>query len=241
VALNMATNITSVSIDGKLCQWKLATSSTAEWTPTLSLDLKWDKHDVNITCLAVFGEEILVGSESGFVFQVSKTDGVFAVVGTKHDGPVTSLSFNPRTKLLVSSSLDWTCRVTSLLSLNSSNPVSAKTGATTAPHKESLVSLGNYVAESRFSPTHPGVFASVDADGKLVAWMHEKGFWSAFSTCSASPYAIRKLCWSREGDLLVTGTTRGVVRVWDLKSSDLMLRGSSAERERERVQMEMNL
>jgi len=221
VGVLCAATLTSLSSDGKLCQWDAAAlnDTTEAWRPSASVELTWEKREVGACCLALIGEDILVGCEAGFVYRVASDDGVVSAA-RRHDGPVTSVCFWPHpssTRLVLSSSFDWTCAV----------HAGARTSSATA---------GNMVAHAGFSPVHPGVFASVDADGKLTLWAHAKGEWAAAASVAASPFALRRLAWTRDGARVCTGSTRGVVRVFALLAEELSMRGSTTQRERERIE-----
>jgi len=221
VGLVCAATLTSLSSDGKLCQWDAAAlnDNTEAWRPSASVELTWEKREVGACCLALVGEDILVGCEAGVVYRVTLSDGVVSAT-RRHDGPVTSVCFWPHpssTRLMLSSSFDWTCAV--------------HAGA-----RSSSASASNMVAHAGFSPVHPGVFASVDADGKLTLWAHAKGEWAAATSVAASPFALRRLAWTRDGARVCTGSTRGVVRVFAVLAEELSMRGSTTQRERERIE-----
>ena len=103
--------------------------------------------------------------------------------------------------LFLSSSFDWTVN---LWHAKKDKPI------------KTFESSQEYVFDVQWSPTHPAVFASVDADGYIDVWdinrdtvmpiVHKK-------VNEKKPLPLNVLKWSRDGRRIATGDSEGFISV----------------------------
>ncbi|CEM37960.1 unnamed protein product [Vitrella brassicaformis CCMP3155] len=65
-------------------------------------------------------------------------------------------------------------------------------------------------------PHHPAVFASVDGEGNLDVWDLNKDLESPHVRVNSGESAMNHLCWSPDGRRLVSGTSEGIIAVWNV-------------------------
>eukprot|EP00940_MAST-03C_sp_MAST-3C-sp2_P001459 g1459.t1 len=150
-----------------------------------------------------------------------------------HFGPVTSVDFHSgagglsrsydSSHLLLSASIDWTCKLWDLK--RSTSPICE------------FQCVNDYVLDVRWSPTHPAVFAASDAVGSLQLWnlnaKHETPILRTNPSGAASKSAARALnCarWSTTGGKIATGDSTGVVSLYDVHSDIVSPRSDAAAR-----------
>lgn len=153
-----------------------------------------------------------MGSEDFNIYQCNhRQEGNVSKILKDHDAPVTSVHVHPgvgqsekhgeMSELLLSASMDWTvklwCPNTKL------DPV------------VTFESAQEYVYDARWSPTHPAVFASCDAEGFVDIWninantevpIVRKGI-----TERSTP--LNCLRWSNDGRRIAVGDSQGHVTI----------------------------
>ncbi|EMC93402.1 hypothetical protein BAUCODRAFT_239489 [Baudoinia panamericana UAMH 10762] len=187
VGTQNASSIISVSTDGVVCAW----STDMLTTPQEFLELHspnpsaYKTDDVAPTCISFPASDpthFLAGTEQGAIHPVHRYDRAGAKAGIDartsylgHAAPVTALDFHPsRGKidlgdLFVSSGMDWTIK------LWRAKPPSSSGSGTISGQAEQVrplldIQREDTVYDVRWSPTKPGVFASVDGGGSLDVW-----------------------------------------------------------------------
>ncbi|KAL0832458.1 hypothetical protein ABMA28_000689 [Loxostege sticticalis] len=158
-----AHNLISVSTDGRMCTWSLDMLSQPQ--ETLELQHRQSKA-VAVTCMGFPHGDVnnfVLGSEDGNVYTGSlygQRAGVSDCIEA-HAGPVTALSCHcapaaaDLAHLYLTASVDWSVKLWS------------------SKENKALYSFedsGDYVSDVRWSPTHPALFAAVDAAGRLDLW-----------------------------------------------------------------------
>lgn len=215
-----AHNLISVSTNGRMCTWEINKMSA----PKECIELKTrpsgakttiKETDVNVTCLASPESEFnqfFVGSEDGTVCDCSR-HGAKSGVNERfegHFGPVTGIDFHfgagqrDFSDFFLTSSMDWTVKL-----WNKKNPGSAI---------HSFENGNDYVYDVKWSPTHPGVFASVDGTGTLSVWNLNEDYEMARAQVQLSNHALNRVSWSADGAKILTGNTQGQVYVYDVAS-----------------------
>eukprot|EP00171_Calliarthron_tuberculosum_P022527 IDg22527t1 len=154
-----------------------------------------------------------------------------------HRAPVTSLSVHPTSRkwpmisdLVLSASMDWSMRLCSLGAASAD-----------APAKEFNIGMPAIVADVKWSPVHPCIFATGDEAGGVSLFDVERSYMStgppscrhtfkeSGSRISATP-SINRVQWSKDGRQLSAGDIQGSVSVW--RCSDKLVDSSSQEWER---------
>ena len=107
-----------------------------------------------------------VGSEDFKIYQCQKQDGSVQGIFQDHHAPLTAVQVHPgqsqsdkhseMADLLISSSMDWTVKLWQ--------------PRTRAKPLMTFESGQEYVYDVQWSPVHPSVFASCDADGFVDVW-----------------------------------------------------------------------
>jgi len=133
-----------------------------------------------------------------------------------HQGPVTQVHVHPgfsqserhseMSDLFLTSSFDWTVN---LWHNKSEKPI------------KTFESSQEYVFDVQWSPTHPGVFGSVDAEGYLDVWdinnQTDAPIWrKKINTGSAKwqeALPLNALKWSRDGRRIATGDSEGFISI----------------------------
>ena len=232
-----AATLVSASSDGKLCTW----NSDVLVDPLSEIDLrdeKDEKIEVNATCLAFTGRDsaaVVLGADDGKVYKARLYDppGVYESLRV-HEGPVTALDGHPFTKegafgagssssaadLYLTASCDWTIK---LWSHKLARPLFRFEGAQ------------DYVADVKWSPTHPAVFASVDGGGHMALWHLTRdvelpvarlvvgapagaasGALGGSGSGGGSGPGLARCRWSRNGAHLAVGDSSGGLHVFDV-------------------------
>jgi len=218
--------LVTVSNDGKMCTWNLEKMNAP--VEKSSLQVKEEVGDTAISkpisCTSVDfsqhdSEKFFVGGESGTMYSASRHSQNLNKIEAHHC-PVTSVHCHPLTSaddagigngLVVSSSLDWTCRLwgedrSNLLPLHTFNDYT------------------EYVYDVKWSPTHPSMFASGDGNGVVTLWNLSRVWnvpmarFSVGHDDAVSKSAVNRLSWSMEGKFLAAGDTNGAVTLLEVSS-----------------------
>jgi dynein intermediate chain len=132
-----------------------------------------------------------------------------------HFGPVTAMDFHPgafglsrfydSSELMLSSSVDWTCKLWDL--------------------KKSPLPLcefqctNDYVLDVKWSPKHPAVFAASDGEGSLQLWnLNKSTDTPVFRTQGKS--ALNCVRWSTNGEHIAAGSSDGTLDVYKVSGLD---------------------
>eukprot|EP00939_MAST-03C_sp_MAST-3C-sp1_P000470 g470.t1 len=149
-----------------------------------------------------------------------------------HFGPVTAMDFHKgvgglsrsydATHLLLSSSIDWTCKLWDLK--KSPRPLCE------------FQCANDYVLDVQWSPSHPAVFAAADAMGSLQLWNLNAKLEAPIvrtsdkNASSRSARALNRVRWNGAGDKLLTGDSAGVLSLYDVHSDIASPRPEEAAR-----------
>eukprot|EP01059_Diplonema_ambulator_P006401 TRINITY_DN1611_c0_g1_i2.p1 TRINITY_DN1611_c0_g1~~TRINITY_DN1611_c0_g1_i2.p1 ORF type:complete len:616 (+),score=149.95 TRINITY_DN1611_c0_g1_i2:579-2426(+) len=209
-------SLVSVSSDGRVCTWSLQNMNA----PTDSQVLYQMSdvggvplpEEIQATSLAFRDNEtskFYLGSETGALLSCTKTPSATEALDG-HASPITALHCHPAnpnqagddySDLVLTSSMDWTCK---LWQPNKSN--------------KPLISFDeytDYVYDVKWSPVHPGLFASVDGSGSLSLWNLLETMEMPVANVSASRKAASRLAWSNDGKSIVVGDAGGDITLWD--------------------------
>ena len=129
-----------------------------------------------------------------------------------HNAPITSVHVHPgmsqsekhgeMNELLLSSSMDWTVK---LWSPN-----------TKFEPLYTFESSQEYVYDAQWSPTHPGVFATCDAEGYVDVWNINRDKERSIERKQfqeKNPRPLNCLRWSKDGRRLAVGDSKGYVTI----------------------------
>lgn len=173
IGTEKANTIISVSNDGHFCSWPMEMFTS----PQRFFDLKHNTKEVCVTCMGFPQEEsndFYIGAEDNAIYcgqmhstsAINKDGNGIIDIFQSHHAPVTSISLHPTpvtwskgheySHIMLSSSMDWSIKLW--------NPKMGKYPIA------SFESSQDYVFDVKWSPVHPSVFASCDADGYLDLW-----------------------------------------------------------------------
>ncbi|XP_046963506.1 cytoplasmic dynein 1 intermediate chain isoform X4 [Vanessa cardui] len=208
-----AHNLISVSTDGRMCSWSLDMLSQPQ--ETLELQHRQSKA-VAVTCMDFPHADVnnfVLGSEDGNIYtgcrhgqRAGVSDSVEA-----HAGAVTAVSCHAApaaldlAHLYLSASVDWSVKLWS-----------------TKENKAlySFEDSGDYVADVRWSPIHPALFAAVDAAGRLDLWnLNRDTEVPIASVTSEGGVAFNRVSWSPSGQHVTAGDDSGKIWVYELAES----------------------
>ncbi|XP_045766188.1 cytoplasmic dynein 1 intermediate chain isoform X11 [Maniola jurtina] len=205
-----AHNLISVSTDGRMCSWSLDMLSQPQ--ETLDLHHRQNKA-VAVTCMAFPHADVnnfVLGSEDGNIYtgcRHGQRAGVSESVEA-HAGPVTAVACHAApaaldlSHLYLSASVDWSVKLWSL------------------KENKALYSFedsGDYVADVRWSPAHPALFAAVDAAGRLDLWnLNRDTEVPIASVMSETGVAFNRVSWSPSGGHVTAGDDAGKIWVYEL-------------------------
>lgn len=233
--------IITIDTDGKLCNWNLTNLSE----PVESFQLrKTNSKDVSIQCMAlsklINPNSIICGSEDGSLYQTmiktNKPGTILSTFQNAHNGYITSLDYHPINDCFLSSGADWTIK------LWVPNPL-----ANSFTLLYTFESSENYVIGVAWHPVHPGIFAAIDADSRLIIYdltnsNCQTPLCRINTSCSTSTNSIPNtsdiptcISWSLDGTRLFIGYMNGNVimcnadsklyqpnrNVWDLFNQQL--------------------
>lgn len=208
-----AHNLISVSTDGRMCSWSLDMLSQPQ--ETLELQHRQSKA-VAVTCMAFPHGDVnnfVLGSEDGNIYtgcRHGQRAGVSESVEA-HAGPVTAVSCHAApgsldlAHLYLSASVDWSVKLWS-----------------TKENKAlySFEDSGDYVADVRWSPIHPALFAAVDAGGRLDLWNLNRDTEVPIATVMAEGgAAFNRVSWSPSGTHVTAGDDCGKIWVYEVAES----------------------
>lgn len=228
-------SIVSISNDGKMCTWKpkvLADPKDYSFLHTPKKLISDEKSAPDSMAQATVGggdgrqpinahcmdfaegeqETFYVGSEDFSIYQCN-TRSEFSVQSKLdgHHAPITSVDVHPgisqsekhseMSDLLLSSSMDWTVRLWA--------PKSRMSPIMT------FESAQEYVYDAQWSPTHPSVFASCDAEGYVDIWNINKDHETPIvrKRIEDRPKPFNCLRWSKDGRRMAVGDSAGYVTV----------------------------
>eukprot|EP00929_Paragymnodinium_shiwhaense_P087068 TRINITY_DN47377_c0_g1_i1.p1 TRINITY_DN47377_c0_g1~~TRINITY_DN47377_c0_g1_i1.p1 ORF type:complete len:664 (+),score=149.82 TRINITY_DN47377_c0_g1_i1:162-2153(+) len=238
VGTQNATNLVSVSNDGRLCVWSLAMLALPQETVDLKNETK-NRRDLAVMSMCFPENEtntLYVGAEDGSVCQCHIHGSKVGVteVYEGHEGPVTGLDMHPRAvaaqygveaagDLAVSTSFDWSIKVWSVK--QSQWPVL------------SLDNFEDYVYDARWHPTHPAVFASVDGEGHVDLWNLNRNLEAPVERCThpSRRLAMNHCHWSADGKKLVAGDSEGMLSIFAVDRTVSHPRNEDYERFQDRV------
>ncbi|KAF0718288.1 Aste57867_1785 [Aphanomyces stellatus] len=124
-----------------------------------------------------------------------------------HFGPITSMQYHPllpshQDTLLLTSSVDWSCRLWSQKS--GDKPIM------------SFEPANDYVYDIRWSPVHPGLFCTADGSGKASVWNISQDSEIPAAEVQVSERALNKVRWTADGKRLMLGDSAGDTYVYDV-------------------------
>lgn len=116
-----------------------------------------------------------------------------------HPGVSQNDRYTDMTELVLTGSMDWT--------VNLWNPKESTKPLCT------FESSQEYVYDVQWSPTHPSVFASCDAEGYVDVWNinRDKEMPQVRKQISEKPRPINTLRWSKDGRRIAVGDSQGFV------------------------------
>ncbi|XP_039749437.1 cytoplasmic dynein 1 intermediate chain isoform X13 [Pararge aegeria] len=208
-----AHNLISVSTDGRMCSWSLDMLSQPQ--ETLDLHHRQNKA-VAVTCMAFPHADVnnfVLGSEDGNIYTGCRHGQRAGVADSveAHAGPVTAVACHAApaaldlSHLYLSASVDWSVKLWSL------------------KENKALYSFedsGDYVADVRWSPAHPALFAAVDAAGRLDLWnLNRDTEVPIASVMSEGGVAFNRVSWSPSGGHVTAGDDSGKIWVYELAES----------------------
>ncbi|KAJ1607269.1 dynein intermediate chain [Cryptosporidium canis] len=234
-------SIITIDTDGKLCNWNLTNLSE----PVESFQLrKTNSKDVSIQCMTlsrlINPNSIICGSEDGSIYQTmiktNKPGTISSTFQNAHNGYVTSLDYHPINDCFLSSGADWTIKLWVPNQLANSFTL-----------LYTFESSENYVIGVAWHPVHPGIFAAIDADSRLIIYdltnsNCQTPLCKINTSCSTSTNSIPNTSdiptcvnWSMDGTRLFIGYMNGNVimcnadsrlyqpnrNVWDLFNQQL--------------------
>ncbi|CAG5052568.1 unnamed protein product [Parnassius apollo] len=203
-----AHNLISVSTDGRMCSWSLDMLSQPQ--ETLDLQHRQSKA-VAVTAMGFPHGDVnnfVLGSEDGNIYTGCRHGaraGVSECVEA-HAGPVTAVSCHAApgaldlAHLYLSASMDWSVK---LWSTKQPRPL------------YSFEDSGDYVADARWSPQHPALFAAADAAGRLDLWNLNRDTEVPVASVQAGG-ALNRVAWSASGAHLVAGDDAGKIYLYEL-------------------------
>lgn len=224
-------NIVSISNDGKMCVWKpkilqdpkdhftLDINQQPRAGPGIStigktpaqITAEAQSGHVNVHCIDFVegeSEKFFVGSEDFNIYQCTipkeNTNPVHNCF-YGHNAPVTSVHVHPgvsqndryaeMTELVLSASMDWTV----ILWNSKKKPLFI------------FESSQEYVYDVQWSPTHPSVFATCDAEGYVDVWNINRDKEMPVERKQVSNKPINCLRWSKDGRRIAVGDAQGFV------------------------------
>ncbi|KAJ3258464.1 hypothetical protein HK103_003586 [Boothiomyces macroporosus] len=223
VGTQNAHNLVSISTDGVICTWQLDTLANPQELIeiTLSPDINM-ADDVSVTCHAFLNSEtsvLYVGSEKGNIYQVNRFEraGIKAGIDSNvsyedHKSSVSALDPHPSMhpdfqNLILSSSFDWTIKLW--------NTQQYKSSSTIKPIK-SFEESRDFIADVKWCPTHPSVFASVDGSGNLDLFNLINSEIPISSIQSPSERGYNKLAWDKLGNKVACGSLDGSIQIYEV-------------------------
>ena len=79
----------------------------------------------------------------------------------------------------------------------------------------SMERASDYVLDAEWSPSHPSVFASSDAEGYIDLWNLNKDTEEPFNHYNVGDKAINKITWSNDAKKLAAGDSAGAIYIFN--------------------------
>ncbi|CAJ0586000.1 unnamed protein product, partial [Mesorhabditis spiculigera] len=225
VGTHNSSNLVSISTDGKMCSWNV--DNLAQPVDMKMLSAKSDRglRSIHPTCMAFPANDCsnyVVGAEDGIVHLLSRhgSNAENQLIEQQffegHSAPISAVSFHRTpinaqidfSHLFLSASCDWSVKLWSI-----KDPLL----------RHSFEMHTEYVYDVQWSPVHPALFATIDADGTLCLWnLNEdiEGPVAKIPIDKENGQAQgRKLAFSLNGQFIVTGDDHGTVNVFELQEN----------------------
>ncbi|CAD6186731.1 unnamed protein product [Caenorhabditis auriculariae] len=222
IGTNNAHNLVSISTDGRMCSWNVDNlTQPVDGKELMNMAGK------QIPCMTMSFpvadmNNFVVGSEDGKISAISRHGAAQAsakefAAFEGHSAPVTSVAFHRATgavdfsHLFLSASVDWTVKLWS----------------TKDPQlRFSFESHCDFVYDAAWSPVHPAVFTSIDAEGNLFLWNLNEDTEGPVARMQPGKEgsSLRKVCWSDDGRQVCVGDNEGNVYVYEVHESMYVLR-----------------
>ncbi|CAI2352199.1 unnamed protein product [Caenorhabditis sp. 36 PRJEB53466] len=230
VGTRNAHNFVSLSRDGKICSWNVDNLTqpvdgkdlvTKEGKTASATRMSFPIGEMQTFVVGTDTGEILAASRNGADPAVIKTD----VCYKGHSGTLTGIEFHRASgvvdfsHLFISSSHDWTIKLWSTKDANL---------------KFSFESHPDLVLDVAWSPVHPAVFASIDADGNLFVWNLNEDVEGPVARLRAGNEGetvyMNRLIWSPDGKHVFVGDDEGRVHMYDVRESLYVLKSEEWNR-----------
>eukprot|EP00756_Hemistasia_phaeocysticola_P021600 Hpha_TRINITY_DN15784_c0_g1::TRINITY_DN15784_c0_g1_i1::g.37784::m.37784/K10415/DYNC1I, DNCI; dynein intermediate chain, cytosolic len=216
--------LVTLSADGKICTWQM--EKLAAPTDSTSLVLAMDvggtvvPRELFATSLGfrdMDASKFFIGSDNGMLFAGNRSSPGSNLEGLEgHTSPITSLHCHPVNPgshedfgdLILTSSMDWTCKLWMPARSNR--------------HLFSFDEHTDFVYDARWSPEHPSVFASVDGSGTLSVYHLGESMETPLakgqvvSPSSDRPRACSCLSWTGDGRFVGVGSAAGDMSIWQV-------------------------
>eukprot|EP00755_Sulcionema_specki_P034102 Sspe_Gene.20886::Locus_7715_Transcript_1_1_Confidence_1.000_Length_2114::g.20886::m.20886/K10415/DYNC1I, DNCI; dynein intermediate chain, cytosolic len=216
-------SLVTLSTDGRMCVWHLEKLTSPVETNLLhkmvEMGVSVVTKDIQAISLA-FREndanKFYIGSENGLLLGGSRSSSTLGPdVYEGHTSPITSLHCHPInpgsaedfSNLVLSSSMDWTCKL--WMPNSGTRPIFSFDEHT------------DYVYDAKWSPVHPAVFAAVDGSGTLSLWHLTDSMETPIGKVEASPNkrALCKVAWAGDGRYIAVGDSGGDVTIWEVSDN----------------------
>eukprot|EP00300_Choanocystis_sp_HF-7_P026782 c3070_g1_i1.p1 GENE.c3070_g1_i1~~c3070_g1_i1.p1 ORF type:complete len:631 (+),score=161.88 c3070_g1_i1:68-1960(+) len=239
VGSDNAHSLITISTDGKMRAWNLThldEPQEGRHDLTYPTEPKDDgaKEPLAVTCMAFVEGDVtscVVGGEDGQIFSISRNTGQSEDVFKYHDAPVSGVHIHPPPNatsgqtdysyLILSSSFDWTVALWDKSRPN--DPLFV------------FEEANDFVYDVKWSPTHPGVFATGDGAGQLCVWNLAAELDTPVDRVEMDRGAgINRIRWSGDGRRLAAGTAHGEVFVYNVHN-DLVSNPEDAKRFAHRI------
>ncbi|CAI4223210.1 unnamed protein product [Auanema sp. JU1783] len=221
IGSNNAHNLVSLGSDGRVCTWNV--DNLTQPVDGKEIMNKQGKQ-FPVTCMSFPVAEMnnfVVGCEDGRVYAVSRHGGASSSAMEYMDFPghfavVTSVAFHRAL-----GAIDF-----SHLFLTSSCDFTVKLWSTKDPQlKFSFEAHTDYVFDVAWSPVHPAVFTTVDAEGNLFLWnLNEDTEGPVSKIKVVEDDKVRRVQWAENGQQLCVGDSKGHVHIYDVHESMYVLR-----------------